>query len=140
MCVCVLIVGSSGLTVPEQKAQFALWALLKSPLLIGCQITQLSQTTLDILLSEEIIAINQVREGERASECVCVCEIVTHFIVLFRIHLAFLAISFVMKDPNRYDRIYTNKEFKRECVCVNDHKSSDLGWPFEQRIACCDSV
>ena len=70
-----------------------------------------------MLLSEEIIAINQVREGER--ECVwCVCEIVTHFIVLFRIHLAFLAISFAMKDPNRYDRIYTNKEFKRERVCV----------------------
>ena len=54
----MLEVGNGGMTTSEYEAHFALWALLKSPLLIGCDITNMSEDTKRILMNEEIIAIN----------------------------------------------------------------------------------
>ena len=31
-------VGNAGLSLPEQRAHFALWAIMKSPLLVGCDL------------------------------------------------------------------------------------------------------
>ena len=53
-------VGNEGISDDEGRAHFALWALGKSPLLIGCDVTQMSDTTKATLLADEIIAINQV--------------------------------------------------------------------------------
>eukprot|EP00951_Prasinocladus_malaysianus_P003608 scaffold25395_cov35-Prasinocladus_malaysianus.AAC.1 len=50
------------MTRSEQLSHFALWALMKSPLLIGADIRAdhgFHQWELDILLDEEIIAVNQ---------------------------------------------------------------------------------
>jgi alpha-galactosidase len=52
-------VGNPGLTIPEQRSHFALWALMKSPLLIGCDLRNLPPAMKSILQSKEVIAVNQ---------------------------------------------------------------------------------
>jgi len=55
----MLEVGNGGMTFGEYQSHFALWALLKSPLLIGCDLHKLSSETLYILGAKEVIAVNQ---------------------------------------------------------------------------------
>ncbi len=59
----MLEVGNGGMSLNEYEAHFALWALLKAPLLIGCDLVNTKQETLDLLGNEEIIAVNQDRLG-----------------------------------------------------------------------------
>lgn len=54
----MLEVGNGGMTTDEYRSHFALWAILKAPLIIGCDITNMSEDTKSILLNHEIIAIN----------------------------------------------------------------------------------
>lgn len=61
----MLEVGNGRLTYNEEVAHFSLWALVKAPLLVGCDVTSLSQTTLDILTNTEVIAVNQDAMGEQ---------------------------------------------------------------------------
>ena len=56
---CQLEVGNGGMTYDEYVAHFSLWCLIKAPLLIGCDVTNLSNDTLHILTNQELIAINQ---------------------------------------------------------------------------------
>lgn len=55
----MLEVGNGGLNHNEALAHFSLWCLLKSPLLIGCDLNNISKQDLEILSNEELIAINQ---------------------------------------------------------------------------------
>ena len=55
----MLEVGNGNLTPNESLAHFSLWCLLKAPLLIGCNVNNISKDSLDILSNEELIAINQ---------------------------------------------------------------------------------
>ncbi|KAF7312919.1 Alpha-galactosidase [Mycena kentingensis (nom. inval.)] len=55
----MLEVGNGDLTYEEAKTHFTVWALLKSPLLIGTHLADASEETLSILKNQEIIAINQ---------------------------------------------------------------------------------
>jgi len=55
----MLEVGNGGMTTTEYTSHFSLWCLAKAPLLIGCDITRMSQATLAILTAPEVIAINQ---------------------------------------------------------------------------------
>lgn len=48
-----------GCTDVEYKTHFALWCIMGSPLMIGCDIRNASRTTKDILLNRDLIAINQ---------------------------------------------------------------------------------
>jgi hypothetical protein len=52
-------VGNGLMTDDEYKAHFSLWALMKAPLLIGCDVRHMSQATADILLNTKVIAVNQ---------------------------------------------------------------------------------
>ena len=45
----MLQVGNVGLSVTEQYSHFALWSLMASPLLIGTDVSQLTNTSLAIL-------------------------------------------------------------------------------------------
>lgn len=47
----------------EQRANFAVWAILKSPLIVGTDLRRLSKAALTILTAEEVIAINQDKLG-----------------------------------------------------------------------------
>jgi hypothetical protein len=55
----VLEVGNGGMTDAEYVSHFSLWAISKAPLLIGCDVSKMSNTTLAILTNPEVIAINQ---------------------------------------------------------------------------------
>lgn len=46
------------MTVEEEKTHFALWALGKAPLIIGADLRSIRQSSLDILLNKEIIAVS----------------------------------------------------------------------------------
>lgn len=51
--------GRRGCTDSEYKTHFSLWCMMGSPLMIGCDIRTANQVTKDILLNQELIAINQ---------------------------------------------------------------------------------
>jgi alpha-galactosidase len=43
----------------EYVTHFSLWAITKAPLLIGCDVTNMSAATLSTLGNREVIAVNQ---------------------------------------------------------------------------------
>jgi len=47
------------MTTEEYRTHFSLWALVKAPLIIGCDITKMSADTKEILMNTEVIAVNQ---------------------------------------------------------------------------------
>jgi alpha-galactosidase len=70
----MLIVGEVGwghlhptrLAPDEQYTHISLWCLLSSPLLIGCDMTQLDDFTLNLLENDEVLAIDQDALGKEA--------------------------------------------------------------------------
>lgn len=59
-------VGFAGCTTEEYKTHFSLWALLGSPLMIGCDIRHMSEDTYKILTNDDVLAINQDPEYNQA--------------------------------------------------------------------------
>lgn len=55
----MLEVGNGGMTNDEYQSHFSLWCLIKSPLLIGCDITKLTAPTATILMNKEVIDLSQ---------------------------------------------------------------------------------
>ncbi|KAH9925139.1 glycoside hydrolase superfamily [Fomitopsis serialis] len=55
----ILEVGNGDLTYEENKSHFTAWALFKSPLLIGTNLSAVSSEIVDVLSNPEILAINQ---------------------------------------------------------------------------------
>ena len=71
----MLVVGRVGwgpnihptrLTPNEQITHITLWALVSSPLLIGCDMSALDQFTVDVLGNDEVIEVNQDPLGKPA--------------------------------------------------------------------------
>ena len=56
-------VGLTGCTTEEYRLHFSLWALLNSPLMIGCDIRDMTEETKTILKNKDVIAINQDPQG-----------------------------------------------------------------------------
>lgn len=72
----MLVVGKVGwgpslresrLTPNEQYTHISLWCLLCSPLLIGCDLTQLDDFTMNLLTNDEVLEVNQDPLGRQAS-------------------------------------------------------------------------
>jgi len=55
-----LEVGHEGLNYEEQKLHFSIWAMAHSPLIMGNDLTKMSNQTYEILTNKEIIDLNQV--------------------------------------------------------------------------------
>src|SRR5882724_2509371 len=55
----MLEVGNGGLTEPQERTHFALWAAMKSPLLIGTDLIKIKPSSLAILKSRPLIEFNQ---------------------------------------------------------------------------------
>ncbi|KAK8091234.1 glycoside hydrolase [Apiospora phragmitis] len=55
----MLEVGNGNLTLEENRSHFALWAALKSPLVIGTRLDAIRPEILAVLKAEELIAFNQ---------------------------------------------------------------------------------
>ncbi len=54
----MLEVGRS-LSTEEDKTHFGMWCIMNSPLLIGCDLSNIKSTTLSLLKNKELIALNQ---------------------------------------------------------------------------------
>ena len=54
------------LTPNEQYTHVSLWAMVGSPLLIGCDLTTLDDFTKNLLMNDEVIAVSQDRLGKTA--------------------------------------------------------------------------
>ncbi|KAL2938978.1 Alpha-galactosidase [Bienertia sinuspersici] len=52
----MLEVGNGGMTLEEYRSHFSIWALVKAPLLIGCDIRTMDQETLELLSNKEVWA------------------------------------------------------------------------------------
>jgi alpha-galactosidase len=71
----MLVVGKLGwgklrptrLTPNEQYTHISLWCLLSSPLLIGCDMAQLDDFTLNLLSNDDVLAVDQDPLGRQAS-------------------------------------------------------------------------
>jgi alpha-galactosidase len=71
----MLVVGRVGwgdphpthLTPNEQYTHITLWSLLCSPLLIGCDMSQMDAFTLSLLTNDEVLDVNQDPLGKQAS-------------------------------------------------------------------------
>ena len=61
----MLEVGNGGMNIDEYKVHFGLWAISKAPLLIGCDVTKITQDIIDILTNPEVISINQDILGQQ---------------------------------------------------------------------------
>ncbi|XP_056169432.1 alpha-galactosidase 3-like isoform X2 [Syzygium oleosum] len=55
----MLEVGNGGMTYQEYRAHFSIWALMKAPLLIGCDVRNVTAETMELLSNTEVIAVNQ---------------------------------------------------------------------------------
>jgi len=56
----------NGLSNEEEKTHFAMWCIMSTPLMIGCDLTKISDSTLEILKNKELIAINQDKACNQA--------------------------------------------------------------------------
>lgn len=52
-------VGLGGCTDTEYKSHFSMWAIMNSPLMIGCDVRHMSDRTKEILTNKDVLAINQ---------------------------------------------------------------------------------
>ncbi|XP_030967814.1 alpha-galactosidase 2-like isoform X4 [Quercus lobata] len=62
----MLEVGNGGMSLEEYRSHFSIWAIMKAPLLIGCDIRSASRETLRILGNKEVIDVNQDPLGVQA--------------------------------------------------------------------------
>ena len=65
-------ISAGGCTDEEYQTHFSLWAMMNSPLMIGCDVRNLSDETKKILLNHDIIAINQDIECRSPFKLSCV--------------------------------------------------------------------
>ncbi|PIA35326.1 hypothetical protein AQUCO_03500016v1 [Aquilegia coerulea] len=59
----MLEIGNGGMTTEEYRSHMSIWALVKAPLLIGCDIRSMSNESYELLSNKEVIAVNQDRLG-----------------------------------------------------------------------------
>ncbi|PCH33471.1 glycoside hydrolase family 27 protein [Wolfiporia cocos MD-104 SS10] len=62
----MLEVGNGGMTYDEYVTHFSMWAVLKSPLVLGNDVTNMTNETLEIITNDAIIAVNQDANGSPA--------------------------------------------------------------------------
>jgi alpha-galactosidase len=60
----MMVTGEQGLTFDEQKAHFALWCIMSSPLILGNDPRIMTQEERDIVLNKEAIGVDQDPSGQ----------------------------------------------------------------------------
>ncbi|XWS68406.1 hypothetical protein CRYUN_Cryun04dG0087400 [Craigia yunnanensis] len=64
----MLEVGNGGMKKDEYIVHFSLWAISKAPLLLGCDIRNMTNETMEIVANKEVIAVNQDPYGFQAKK------------------------------------------------------------------------
>ena len=65
---------AEGCSLAEYQTHFALWAMLNSPLIIGCDIRKIDEASKKILQNRDLIAINQDPEVRTCYMLSCECS------------------------------------------------------------------
>ena len=60
----MLEIGTNTMTELEEQTHMSFWSALKSPLIIGCDLTNISKSSLDILKNKNMLEINQDNLGK----------------------------------------------------------------------------
>lgn len=55
-----------GLSEAEERTHFGMWCIMSSPLLIGCDLTKIPESSLALLKNAELVALNQDPLGRQA--------------------------------------------------------------------------
>ncbi|KAH9853207.1 alpha-galactosidase [Lenzites betulinus] len=63
----MLEVGNGGMNFDEYVTHFSMWALVKSPLILGNDVTDMTNDTLSIITNDALIAVNQDPNGSPAN-------------------------------------------------------------------------
>jgi len=63
----MLYLGSPKISATEEKLHFGLWAITKSPLVLGLDLAKISTATLNIIRNKGLIEINQDPLGKAAT-------------------------------------------------------------------------
>lgn len=89
-------VGVGLLTFQEQRSNFALWALMKSPLMLGTDLTLMTPEQMEVVSNEEVLAVNQDalgvpgdliwKEGPAEVRCYVIRASVAFLTKLTRLH------------------------------------------------------
>lgn len=61
---------ASRLSADEQYTHISLWSLLAAPLLIGADMSQIDEFTLNLLTNDEVIGVNQDPSGKQAQRLI----------------------------------------------------------------------
>ncbi|GAV62369.1 Melibiase domain-containing protein [Cephalotus follicularis] len=64
----MLEVGNGGMTTEEYRSHFSIWALVKAPLLIGCDICSIDNVTFQLLSNKEVIGVSQDKLGAQGKK------------------------------------------------------------------------
>ncbi|XP_009351606.2 alpha-galactosidase 1 isoform X2 [Pyrus x bretschneideri] len=64
----MLEVGNGGMTKNEYIVHFSMWAISKAPLLLGCNVGNITKETMEIIANKEVISVNQDRLGVQAKK------------------------------------------------------------------------
>ncbi|RLD84239.1 MAG: glycoside hydrolase family 27 protein [Bacteroidetes bacterium] len=62
--------GGNGCTDTEYKSHFSLWCMLAAPLIVNLDVRDINESTKNILLNKEMIAIDQDKLGKQASRII----------------------------------------------------------------------
>ncbi|MGC3992990.1 MAG: NEW3 domain-containing protein [Propionicimonas sp.] len=63
----MLQVGNGGMTDEEYRTHFSLWSMMAAPLLIGTDLREADEATMDIFLNTDVIAVDQDTLGKQAT-------------------------------------------------------------------------
>ncbi|TCD67535.1 hypothetical protein EIP91_012289 [Steccherinum ochraceum] len=63
----IMEVGQGGMNFDEYVTHFTFWSMLKSPLILGMDLTNMSNETLSIITNDAVIALNQDDAGSPAN-------------------------------------------------------------------------
>ncbi|MDD4191683.1 MAG: glycoside hydrolase family 27 protein [Mangrovibacterium sp.] len=63
----MLEIGNGGMTTEEYKTHFSMWCMMAAPLMAGNDLADMSDDTKEILMNQELIAIDQDPLGKQAS-------------------------------------------------------------------------
>ncbi|MGW5126469.1 NPCBM/NEW2 domain-containing protein [Streptomyces sp. NPDC004069] len=63
----MLEVGNGGMTDTEYRTHFSMWSVMAAPLLIGSDLREASEATLDILGNKEVVAVDQDPLGRQGA-------------------------------------------------------------------------
>lgn len=55
-----------GLSPNEEEVHFGMWCMMSSPLLIGCDLTKIPESSLSLIKNKDLIALNQDPLGKQA--------------------------------------------------------------------------